>query len=100
MDEFKSYINKFDEECGLKVIEKLINDLKNEEYDTESTKMDLSNDKQYDGNININNYGKTLCKLVKQFVKAQKSYVLNRYIPILIFNKNKRKYKQKNNNIK
>ena len=49
--------------------------------DTESTKMDLnfentsSNNKQYDGNININNYGKILCKLVENFVESQKSLV-------------------------
>ena len=80
MDQLTNYINRFTEECGLELINKLVNDLKNEEFDTESIKMDLNlensvNNKEYDGNININKYGQTLCKFVKNFVKAQKSYV-------------------------
>ena len=96
MDELKNYIKKFNEKCGLKVIEKLLSDLKNEEFDTESIKMDLNLEnsllnKEYDGNINVNNYGKILCKEIKKFVKEQKSYVLNKVMFLSLIIQIKRK---------
>ena len=100
MDELQKYIKRFNENCGSQLVEKLITDLKNEEFDTESIKMDLNlennSNKDYDGNININNYGKILCKVVKQFVQSQKSYVLKSYVvEVVTQNKSKTKHKQK-----
>ena len=77
MDELKNYLNKSGKQSDLHLFDKLINDLFNEEFDTESVKMDINLEcdlnNKYDGNINIENYGETLCGLVKSFVKAQNS---------------------------
>ena len=77
MDELENYCKESGKQSGLDLFDKLINDLLNEQFDTESVKMDINlepdSNKNYDGNINIENYGETLCALVKSFVKAQNS---------------------------
>ena len=93
MDEMTKYINGFGKQCGWELVENLMEDLKKEEFDTECIFMDIDlesgSNEGYNGNINIDKYGDMLCKLIKSFIKEQKSFVS---IP---FNKND----NNNNNI-
>ena len=83
MDEIKQYIIQFSKGCDIELIHKLRNDLTRQEFDTNAVNMDMnlkssSHNQLYDGNINIDTYGETICHLVKTFVEAQNSLVLRK----------------------